>query len=58
VNAEPEPARSLVILTPAGLEYFFAEISELLRLYPEGPPPDVVLALTDKYNLDFRQATG
>jgi quercetin dioxygenase-like cupin family protein len=53
VNAEPEPARSLVILTPAGLEYFFAEISELLSTYPSGPPAEVVRALTEKYGLDF-----
>jgi quercetin dioxygenase-like cupin family protein len=53
VNAEPEPARALVILIPAGLEFFFAEISELLRLYPSGPPAEAVQSLTDKYGLDF-----
>ena len=53
VNAEPEPARAIVILTPSGLEYFFAEISELLKTYPSGPPIEVVRVLTDKYGLDF-----
>ena len=57
VNAEAQPARSIVILTPAGLVYFFAELSELLKTYPTGPPPDVVQALTDRYNLDFRPAS-
>ena len=54
VNAEAEPARALVILTPSGLEYFFLEMSELLRTYPDGLPNAVFLALTEKYGLDFR----
>ena len=54
VNAEAEPARSLVILTPSGLEYFFLDMSELLKTYPEGLPDEVFLALTEKYGLDFR----
>ena len=58
VNAEAEPARSMVILTPGGLEYFFAEISTLLRTYPSGPPSELVQALTDKYSLDFGPAAG
>ena len=54
VNAEDTAARSLVILTPSGLEYFFLDMSELLKTYPSGPPEDVLLALTEKYGLDFR----
>ena len=57
VNAEDEPARSLVILTPSGLEYFFLEMSELLKTYPGGLPDEVFLDLTEKYGLDFRPAT-
>jgi len=54
VNAEEEPARALVILTPSGLEYFFLDMSELLKTYPDGLPEEVFLALTEKYGLDFR----
>jgi quercetin dioxygenase-like cupin family protein len=54
VNAEDKDARSLVILTPSGLEYFFLDMSELLKTYPDGPPEDVFLALAEKYGLDFR----
>lgn len=54
VNAEEESARSLVILTPSGLEYFFLDMSELLKTYPDGLPEELSLALTEKYGLDFR----
>ena len=54
VNAESEPSRSLVILTPSGLEYFFLEMSQLLETYPEGLPEAVFLELSQKYGLDFR----
>ena len=54
VNAEEEPARSLVILTPSGLEYFFLDMGELLKIYPGGPPEEVFLELTERYGLDFR----
>src|SRR5687767_1929603 len=57
VNAEEEPARSLVILTPSGLEYFFLDMSELLKTYPEGLPEEVFLELTEKYGLDFNPST-
>ena len=54
VNAESEPSRSLVILTPSGLEYFFFEMSQLLETYPGGLPDAVFLELSEKYGLDFR----
>jgi quercetin dioxygenase-like cupin family protein len=53
VNAEDEFARALIILTPAGLEYFFLELSELTKTYPAGIPREIFQTLTDKYGLDF-----
>jgi len=53
VNAESEPARTLIILTPAGLEYFFAELDELGKAYPAGPPAELVQGLAEKYGLNF-----
>lgn len=51
-NAENTPAKMLVILTPAGLENYFAELSALFQR-PGGPTKEQIDALNDKYNLDF-----
>jgi mannose-6-phosphate isomerase-like protein (cupin superfamily) len=51
-NAEDTPARMLVILTPAGLEHYFAELSALFH-QPNGPTKEQIDALNAKYNLDF-----
>jgi mannose-6-phosphate isomerase-like protein (cupin superfamily) len=51
-NAEDTPAKMLVILTPAGLENYFAELSALVH-QPGGPTGEQIDALNEKYNLDF-----
>ena len=51
-NAEDTPARMLVILTPSGLEHYFAELSALVH-QPDGPTAEQIAALNEKYNLDF-----
>jgi mannose-6-phosphate isomerase-like protein (cupin superfamily) len=53
VNAEPEPLRALIILTPAGLENYFVEMGTLARQYPDGPPRETALAIARKYNVIF-----
>lgn len=53
-NVEDTPCRSLVILSPAGLEGYFMELGKLAATYPEGPPdPAPLQALAEKYNLEF-----
>jgi hypothetical protein len=52
VNAEAEPVRALMLAAPAGLERFFEELAELSRR-PDGPAPDEIAALTERYGLDF-----
>jgi hypothetical protein len=42
----------LVVLTPSGLENYFAELSALFH-QPGGPTREQIDALNDKYNLDF-----
>ncbi|MDQ3705852.1 MAG: cupin domain-containing protein [Chloroflexota bacterium] len=51
-NVEATPARMLVILTPAGLEHYFAELSALFH-QQNGPTKEQIDSLNDKYNLDF-----
>ncbi|HET6314043.1 MAG TPA: cupin domain-containing protein [Chloroflexia bacterium] len=51
-NAEDIPAKMLVILTPAGLEHYFAELSALFH-QPGGPTAEQIASLNEKYNLDF-----
>lgn len=51
-NAEDAPAKMLVILTPAGLENYFAELAALFQ-QPDGPTKEQIDSLNDKYNLDF-----
>jgi hypothetical protein len=51
-NAGPVPARMIEIISPAGFEHFFRELSEMLA---DGPPPteDTVPILAAKYGLEF-----
>ena len=53
VNAEQEPLRALIILTPAGLERYFEEMGALAQQYPDGPPGETALAIARKYNVIF-----
>ncbi|MFE2141429.1 cupin domain-containing protein [Streptomyces sp. NPDC059456] len=51
-NAGPVPARMIEIISPAGFEHFFRELSEMLA---DGRPPaeDALAALAAKYGLEF-----
>jgi quercetin dioxygenase-like cupin family protein len=52
-NAGKAPARMIEIISPAGFENFFRELSELLA---SGPPSEGdVPTLADKYGLQFGQ---
>jgi quercetin dioxygenase-like cupin family protein len=55
VNAEPEPAMALIILSPAGLEQFFVELAELVATSPDGTPDsEAAEALNKRFGLDFQ----
>jgi mannose-6-phosphate isomerase-like protein (cupin superfamily) len=51
-NAGSVPARMIEIISPAGLENFFWEVSEIVRA---GAPPDLaqVVALAEAYGVQF-----
>ena len=51
-NAGDEPARILEIISPAGFEGYFEELSELLR---DGGPPDpaAIAVIADRYGLEL-----
>ena len=51
-NAGDEPARILEIISPAGFECFFEEMTQLLA---DGGPPDPAqrIAIADRYGLEF-----
>jgi quercetin dioxygenase-like cupin family protein len=50
-NPDEEPARVLELISPAGFERYFAEMSELLA---DGPPdPEKVRALQARYELEM-----
>ena len=52
-NAGRVPARMIEIISPAGFEYFFRDLSNLLAA---GPPVDGdVPALAESYGLRFGQ---
>jgi quercetin dioxygenase-like cupin family protein len=53
VNAEAEPLRALIFLTPAGLERYFEEMGALAQQYPAGPPAETALAIAAKYGVIF-----
>jgi len=50
-NAGKVPARMIEIISPAGFENFFAELSELMAGGP--PAPQDVGALAERYGLEF-----
>ena len=50
-NAGTVPARMIEIISPAGFENFFHELSELLASAP--PEPGQVPALAERYGLQF-----
>jgi len=50
-NVGPEPARILEVISPAGFEGFFEGLAALLQTQP--PPEDDIVALCDRYGLDF-----
>jgi quercetin dioxygenase-like cupin family protein len=52
-NAGQVPARMIEIIRPAGFEDFFAEMSDMLLSGP--PEPEKLLALADRYGLEFGQ---
>jgi quercetin dioxygenase-like cupin family protein len=50
-NAGATPARMIEVISPAGFEGFFRELSEMLT---DGPPaPDAIPALGERYGLQF-----
>ena len=50
-NAGATPARMIEVISPAGFEGFFRDLSDLLT---EGPPkPDAVAAIAAAYGLEF-----
>jgi quercetin dioxygenase-like cupin family protein len=53
-NAGQTPARMIEIISPAGFEGFFRELSELITAGP--PAPDAVLKIADSYGLQFGPA--
>ena len=48
-NARDEPARVLEILSPSGLERFFAEFAQAA----EPPSPEASVAIGARYGLEF-----
>jgi quercetin dioxygenase-like cupin family protein len=52
-NAGQVPARMIEIISPAGFENFFRELSELLTAGP--PDPEVLMPLAARYGLQFGQ---
>jgi quercetin dioxygenase-like cupin family protein len=52
-NAGPTPARMIEVITPAGFERFFADLTRLTAV--GRPDPDQVAALADQYGLPFAE---
>lgn len=50
-NAGSSPARMIEIISPAGFEGFFRELSDLIAAGP--PDPEQVSAVADRYGLRF-----
>lgn len=50
-NAGKAPARMIEVISPAGFEGFFEELSDLLAAGP--PSPAVVAVIATKYGLEF-----
>jgi mannose-6-phosphate isomerase-like protein (cupin superfamily) len=54
-NAGDEPCRILEIISPAGFERFFRELSDMGGVV--GTDPEVLAALTEKYGLEMQPDT-
>ena len=52
-NAGTTPARMIEVITPAGFERFFADLTEMTAVGQ--PDPDEVAALADRYGLPFAE---
>jgi quercetin dioxygenase-like cupin family protein len=52
-NAGPSPARMIEVISPAGFEHFFRELSGLIASGP--PEPASVMALADRFGLQFAE---
>lgn len=52
-NAGATPARMIEVISPAGFEHFFHQLTEIIAAGP--PPMEDVNALADKYGLRFGQ---
>ncbi len=53
-NPTSEPARALIMLSPAGLEQFFVDLAALAAASPSGQPDAAAVArLTEQYHLVF-----
>jgi len=52
-NAGKVPARMIEVISPAGFEGFFRELSQLVAAGP--PPPDDLAKLAERYGLQFGQ---
>src|SRR5882762_6733237 len=50
-NAGAVPARMIEIISPAGFEHFFRELTDLTAAGP--PAPDAIAGLADTYGLTF-----
>jgi quercetin dioxygenase-like cupin family protein len=50
-NASSTPARMIEVISPAGFEHFFRELSELVAAGP--PAPEAVPALAQRYGLQL-----
>jgi quercetin dioxygenase-like cupin family protein len=53
-NAGTEHATALIVVTPAGLEQYFAELGTLLGA-AEQPAAETIAALNERYGLEFIQ---
>ena len=49
-NPTEQPSRVLVIVSPGGFETFFEELSGTVAKHGYPPPPNILAALTKKYN--------
>ena len=51
-NAGPQPVRFLEVIAPGGFEHYFEELAVLAK-GPEPPDPATLLALGNKYGVEF-----
>ena len=58
-NETPEPARYLVVCSPAGLDNYFVELGDYIQAEPTWPPKDMsaVAALNQKYDTEVVVST-